>query len=384
MSERKPMIVGVAGAGRALELHYGGYERVHGVEVRLKTVIARRQEQLDAAKARYGFERAGTDYNELLNDPDINVIDICTPPYVHGEMIVKALRAGKDVICDKPLIGCFDDTLTKTQMYEKVCEQLEVIEAAERESGKHIMYAENFVYAPSLQKAMEFIAVRGSHILFIQGECTINGSTSPVAGEWSKIGGGTFIRNGIHPLTAMLWIKEQEGRARGEEIRLVSVSADMGRTAGNLTKDEKRSMFTSARNVEDCAAANFTFSDGSKAVILAKDICLGGSLNYVKLFCNDGRINCNLTPNDLIETYFPDDRGLENVPFAEMLPFKTGWNKPFVSDETERGYLGEIQDFAECVATGRAPKSGFALAKATMQAVYAAYMADEQGRRIDL
>ena len=67
MADRS-MIVGAAGAGRALELHYGGYERVHGVDVRLKTVAARRQEQLDAAKARYGFENTTTRFEDLLED----------------------------------------------------------------------------------------------------------------------------------------------------------------------------------------------------------------------------------------------------------------------------------------------------------------------------
>ncbi len=379
---KQAMVVGVAGAGRALELHYGGYERVHGVEVRLKTVAARRAEQLEAAKARYGFEKTSTRFEDLLEDPEINVIDICTPPYAHADMIIAALRAGKDVICEKPLIGCFDPELSKAQMYDFVCAKLDEIEAAERESGKRIMYAENFVYAPSVQKAIEFVNLRGSRILCIEGQCTINGSTSPVAGEWAKTGGGTFIRNGIHPLSGALWLKAAEGAARGEEIVPVSVSADMGRTSAKLDADQKRSMFTTARNVEDCGTATFTFSDGSKAVIMAKDICLGGSLNYMKLFCNDGRINCNMTPNNLIETYFPDDRGIEKYPFAEMLPFKTGWNNPFVSDETERGYLGEIQDFAECVATGRVPKAGFALAKTTMKALYAAYMSDEKGCRV--
>lgn len=52
------------------------------------------------------------DFDDLLNDPDIDVIDICTPPYVHEEMIEKALAAGKHVICEKPIsgyFGCDDD-----------------------------------------------------------------------------------------------------------------------------------------------------------------------------------------------------------------------------------------------------------------------------------
>jgi len=66
-----------------------------------------------------------------------------------------------------------------------------------------------------------------------------------------------------------------------------------------------------------------------------------------------------------------------------MLPAKLGWNKAFVSDEIIRGYLGEMQDFMECVVYDREPLSGFDIAYDTTRVLYAAYQAAEEGRRID-
>ena len=92
--------VGVVGAGRALELHAFGYKRSN-IPVHLKTVMARRPEQIKKAIELYGFEKGTTNYDDLINDPEIDVIDICTPPYVHKEEIIKAMQAGKHVICEK-------------------------------------------------------------------------------------------------------------------------------------------------------------------------------------------------------------------------------------------------------------------------------------------
>lgn len=67
-----------------------------------------------------------------------------------------------------------------------------------------------------------------------------------------------------------------------------------------------------------------------------------------------------------------------------MLPVKTGWNNPFVSDEIIRGYADQMQDFCESVAYDREPKSNFKLAHDTTLAMYAGYASAEQGRRIVL
>lgn len=385
--------LGVVGAGRATELHINALKRFSGIPVRLKTIVARRKEQLEAAKTKYGFEIASYDFNDLLKDPEIDVIDICTPPYLHCEMIEQVVKAGKHVICEKPLSGYFGssddefpigDKVPKKDMYFKLLEEVRRLRTVIRKSGKKFMYAENFVYAPSILKAAEIISTKKSRILFAKGEESLKGSSSPVAGEWSKTGGGTFIRTGAHPLSAILWLKQQEALARGTEIVVSSVIADMGRITPGLSDYEHRHIAAHPQDVEDCGTVIIGFSDNSKAVVMATDTLLGGSRNYVELYCNDAVIDCKLTMSDLMSTYFLDEDNLDSVYISEMLPSKTGWNNPFLEDEIIRGYVDEMRDFMECVYFDREPKSSFDLAYDTIRIIYAAYMSAELGCKVEL
>ncbi|MBH1942486.1 Gfo/Idh/MocA family oxidoreductase [Mobilitalea sibirica] len=389
----KRIVIGMVGAGRATELHMNALHRVSDIPLRFKTIVARRSEQLLPAKELYGFEIASYDFNDLLTDPEIDVVDICTPPYVHEDMIIKALQAGKHVICEKPLAGYFGDeqdispiglTVPKTVMYEKLLKSLDKLKSAIDSSDKKFMYAENFVYAPAVVKAAEIITAKKSRILYMKGEESLKGSSSPVAGEWSKTGGGTFIRTGTHPLSAILWLKQQEAKAHHIEITIESVLADMGRITPSLSDYDHRHIMARPHDVEDNGTVILTFSDKSKALVIATDTLLGGSKNYIELYCNDAAISCNLTMNDLMSTYFLDEHGLDNVYLSEMLPSKTGWNKPFIADEIIRGYTDEMQDFMEAIFYNREPKSGFKLAYDTIKTTYAAYMSAELGKKIYL
>lgn len=389
----REICIGMAGAGRATELHMNALLRFSEFPVRYKRIIARREEQVEEMKKRYGFEIGSTNFDDLLNDEEIDVIDICTPPYVHEEMIEKALKAGKHVICEKPLTGYFGlpgdvapigDTVSKTVMYEHIIKSLARLRKIVEESGKKFMYAENFIYAPAIIKAAEIIKAKKSKILFAKGEESLKGSSSPVAGEWCKTGGGTFIRTGAHPLSAILWLKQQEAETLGKRIRVTSVLADMGRVTPTLNDFEHRHISARPHDVEDSGTVILTFSDKSKAVVMANDTLLGGSKNYVELYCNDTAINCTLTMADMMETYFLDEHGLDDVYISEMLPSKIGWNKPFLMDEIMRGYTDEIKDFMECIQYDRDPKSGFDMAYLTAKVIYAAYMSAELGHVVEL
>ncbi len=388
MNSKNEICIGVAGAGRAAELHLNALQRYTGVPVCYKHIIARRFEQVNAMKERYGFQNASLNFEDLINDPEIDVIDICTPPYVHEEMIIRALKAGKHVICEKPLSGYFgmagDEEpiglkVSKVKMYEELLNALDKLKAVVDESDCMFMYAENFVYAPSVNKAAEIIQQKKSKILYAKGEESLKGSSSPVAGEWSKTGGGTFIRTGAHPLTAVLWLKHIEGEARGEKITIKSVFADMGQITPGLSEYDHRHIAARPNDVEDCATVIITFSDDSRATVIATDTLLGGSRNYVELYCNDAVINCKLTMSDMMETYFLDEDRLENVYISEMLPSKLGWNKTFLEDEIIRGYTDEMRDFMESIYFNRKPKSDFNLAYDTIKVIYAAYKSAELG-----
>ncbi len=384
--------IAMLGAGRGAELHMSGYRGVHGIGIRYKWIFARRERQLLDAVGRYPFERITTDYNDILNDPEVDVVDICTPPYMHAEEAIRAFENGKHVICEKPLTGYFGragdscpvGSVSKEKMYLSCLADMERIESAMKISGKRLMYAENFVYAPAILKAAEIVTAKKSRILYMKGEESLKGSSSAVAGEWSKTGGGTFIRTGTHPLSAMLWLKRQEALASGKEISVKSVVADMTCVTGGLSEYEHRHIAAKPQDVEDTSTCIVEFSDGTRAVTIACDTLLGGSKNQVELYCNDAAITCTLTLNNIMSSYMLDEDGLDDVYISEMLTSKCGWNNPFIADEIIRGYTNEMQDFMESVAFDREPKSGFELAKDTVKVVYAAYLSSEQGRRIVL
>lgn len=390
-NETKTVVVGTLGAGYAARLHGNGYKKVSGVRVRLKTICDLNTDLARQVQEEFGYEQITADFQEMLADPEIDVIDIVTPPFVHIPMAIQAMRAGKHVICEKPLTGYFGKkgeenvgkTTPKAFMYQEVLRSMDELKAVVEETGKKFMYAENFVYATPIQRSAQLVQAKKSKILFLQGFVGLKGSSSPVAGLWNKTGGGQLVRNGTHPLSGMLWLKQQEAQARGETITVKSVSADVGTTTACLTEHEHRHISARPQDVEDYAAVTVTFSDGTKCLTIASDTVLGGTQNTVDVFCNDSALRCQITPPDLLNTYFLDEDGLEDVVLGEMLPSKLGWNGAFVSDEVIRGYMGELQDFMEAVAYDREPASGFDLAYETAKIMYAAYQSAEEGRRID-
>lgn len=393
MNKKNELCIGMAGAGRATELHMNALMRYTEVPICYKRIIARRFEQVNMMKVRYGFQEASLEFDDLINDDEIDIIDICTPPYAHAEMIIKALKAGKHVICEKPLSGYFGKPgdkkpigkyVSKVKMYDELQIDLERIKETVDESECKFMYAENFVYAPAVTKAAEILREKKSKIMYAKGEESLKGSSSPVAGEWCKTGGGTFIRTGAHPLAAILYLKQVEAKARHEKIYVESVFADMGCMTQYLSEYDHRHIAAHPNDVEDNGTVIITFSDKTKATIIATDVLLGGSRNYVELYCNDAVINCKLTMSNLMSTYFLDEDRLDDVYISEMLPSKTGWNNPFLEDEIIRGYTDEMRDFIESVYYDRMPKSGFDLAYDCIKVIYAAYKSAELGVAVEL
>ncbi len=384
--------VAVIGSGYGGYLHATGYNRVSKVNVRLKYVV----DKYDLEKAKvfagqHGIEQALSDIEVALEDPEVDIIDIVTPPASHAELVVQASKAGKNVICEKPLTGYFGEAddpqpigrVSKRKMYDAVLADLQKIETVVAECGTKFMYAENYVYSPNVLKAAEIIERKKSKILYMKGEESLKGSSSPVAGDWAQTGGGTLIRVGTHPLAGLLWLKQVEAKARDEEIGLKSVTADIGTVIPSLSSYERRHISADPKDVDDFATVVVTFSDDTKAVVLASDTVLGGTKNYVEIYANDATLMCNITPNDTMQSYLLDEDGIEDMEISEMLPSKLGWQKPFIVPEIVRGYTGELQDFVECVAYDREPLSNFQLACDTMRVAYAAYLSAEEGRRID-
>ena len=120
-------IPGILGAGNA----------------RLAAVSSRRPEAAEADRLRWGAERAYHSYDALLNDPDIDAVYIPLPNHLHAEWTVKALHAGKHVLCEKPLALSLAE--------------IDAIESASRESSKHVMEAFMYRFAPRWTRAIDLV-----------------------------------------------------------------------------------------------------------------------------------------------------------------------------------------------------------------------------------
>ena len=203
----KKVRVGMVGSGFIAELHMHAYRRVFGVDAEVRSVVSRSDHVLNFAR-RFGIPHTHRDWRALLCDPEIDVIDICTPPALHTEMVVACMQAGKHVICEKPFTGYFGRPgdqepigrhVPKSLMFERVMEEMERTRAAVRASGKLFLYAEDWLYAPAVAKTAEILKATRDKILFMKAEESHSGSHAAHAAQWAMTGGGALIRQGCHP-----------------------------------------------------------------------------------------------------------------------------------------------------------------------------------------
>ncbi|KJC51632.1 oxidoreductase [Bradyrhizobium sp. LTSP885] len=384
--------IGLAGCGFVSELHMVAYRRVYGVDVEVRAVAARGDHVVDFAR-KHAIPNAYRSFAELVADRDLDVIDICTPPNLHAAMIVDAMQAGKHVICEKPFSGYFGRDgdqqpigkhVPKALMYQRVMEEMETTRAAIEKTGKLFMYAEDWIYAPAVTKTAEIIRATRDKILFMKGEESHSGSHAAHAAQWAMTGGGSLIRMGCHPLSAVLWLKQVEARARGESIHVASVTCDVGNVTAGLKPEERTYIKANPVDVEDWGTLTATFSDGTKATVFSGDMIMGGVRNLIETYTSGGSLLANITPNTHLTSYQTSEEKLASVYITEKVDRKTGWQYVCLEEEWTRGYLQEIQDFMECVATGRQPLANLALAFETTKVNYAGYWAADEGRRVML
>ena len=96
--------VGVVGCGIGRSHIVEGYVP-NAAKFKVLALCDLNAERLNAVADEFGVERRIASFDDLLAMDDIDVIDICTPPGLHFSMVMAALKAGKHVICEKPLVG---------------------------------------------------------------------------------------------------------------------------------------------------------------------------------------------------------------------------------------------------------------------------------------
>ncbi|WDI45038.1 Gfo/Idh/MocA family protein [Bremerella sp. P1] len=106
---KKPLRIGLVGYGFMGRTHSNGYKRVPDFfpeleyQPVLKAVCGRSEDKTKAFAEQWGYESYETDWNKLIARDDIDAIDICTPNDTHGPISIAAAKAGKMVLCEKPI-----------------------------------------------------------------------------------------------------------------------------------------------------------------------------------------------------------------------------------------------------------------------------------------
>jgi len=389
--DKKTIRAGIVGAGFAASFHFESLRKVHGANVDVVGVFAA---DADMA-ATYADSRGIQQFDSLdaLIDA-VDVVHVCIPPSAHEAVSVAALAKGRNVICEKPLTGYFGDgtddfhgdRFPKQDALDHALASVERMIAAEEASDGRLCYGENWVYAPSIQKEREIIEKTGAQILWIHGEEAHSGSHAATYAYWKFSGGGVLIGKGCHPLTAALYLKRVEGRARtGEPIRPKTVTARahaITRLPGFRDEGHIRCDY---HDIDDFAMMHVEFTDGALATVFASDIILGGIHNWIEVAANNHRTVCNINPNTAVQTYNPRAAAYADVYTVEKIETKEGWTAMAPDEDWMTGYPQEMEAFYKAIATGGPIESDMRLAADSISTIYSAYVSSERdGAAVDV
>ena len=388
--------VAIVGTGFIAETRARAYAGVTGYQPRIVAAVGRTRDRLEKYAHRHAIPDTYHELEAVLERKDVDVVDLCVPNHLHRRMAISAARAGKHVICSKPLTA-FDGAdlpedvrvgeVPRAQMLREADHAAtEMIEAARR-GGVSLMYAENWVYAPSIVKADRLATAAGGAILEMRGGECHSGSHSPYSKHWRMTGGGALLRLGVHAMGAMLHLKRQEGMRRwGRPIRPRGVIAEVGdltKTPG-FAEESRHYVVTGWVDVENWGTAVVTFDDGTRATVFASDAVLGGMESTLQVLLSNAHIKCNLSHTRLVEAFAPEPSVFADEYLIEKLETSAGWSPPAPDEDWAQGHRQMIQDFVESVAEQRAPRSDGELGRDVIRLVYAAYLAAAEGRRVDL
>lgn len=125
MRNRKKLNIAMIGYGfmgraHSNAFHQAGHFFDLPFELTLKVICGRNKEKLQGMAAQWGWEEAATDWESIIDRADIDVVDICTPNYLHEPIAVAATRAGKLVLCEKPLANTVKEAERMTEAARNV------------------------------------------------------------------------------------------------------------------------------------------------------------------------------------------------------------------------------------------------------------------------
>ncbi|WP_206340677.1 Gfo/Idh/MocA family protein [Flavimarina sp. Hel_I_48] len=376
---KKTVRAGIIGSGFAAQFHLEALQQVSVALIHVVGVYSRNPQNAENFALKNGLTSFYS-LEELIDSCD--VLHVCTSPVSHEEITIQVLKKDKDVIIEKPLTGYFGsgknfngDTFSRKTGLDYAVASVKRMLEAENSSKGMIMYAENWIYAPAIQKEREVVEKTNAQILWIQAQQGHSGSHSLDYGKWKFSGGGSLMGKGCHPLSAAIYLKGVEGKVlNGKPIRPKTVSCkthSITRLPGFKNQGHLKDSYT---DVEDYASLHLVFEDGTIADIVASELVHGGVKNYLEVHANNHRTICNLTPNNAMQTYNPVDTNFTDIYVSEKLGTKQGWFNISPDESWFNGYQHELDAFYKCHISRISAESNSLLAADVIVTIYSAYL----------
>ena len=198
MREQRRVQVAVIGCGLiAQRSHLPAY--VATSEAELAAVVSGHRETAEAVAREFGNPHVFDSWQEAVDAPDIDAIDICTPNALHASIAIAAARAGKHVLVEKPMATSLQDA--------------DAMVAAAREAGVVLMVAHNLRFVPIYQAMQKAIAegaigrpLSARGVFMHAGPDEFWGATSDWFWEQGQAGGGSLLDMGIHMIDLLRWM----------------------------------------------------------------------------------------------------------------------------------------------------------------------------------
>lgn len=189
------IVAGIVGAGSITSYHVTGYMKSG---VRVEAIADTNVKAAESRGQQYGIKRVFADYRKMLVEcPEIDVISVCTPNYLHAEIVVDCLKARRNVLCEKP------PALNPKQTI--------LMKEAAEESGKILMFDFNNRARPDVQSLFEYVRsgeigrINSAQALWIR-RCGI-----PGFGGWftqKALSGGGSVIDLLHMLDLALYFMD--------------------------------------------------------------------------------------------------------------------------------------------------------------------------------
>jgi predicted dehydrogenase len=303
---------------------------------------------VDPDKARklgetYGTRTIYTDYEEMLKDKDIDVISICTPSGLHGDVAIAAAQAGKHIFCEKPL------EITTAKMRQ-------MIAAAERYHVKLGCVFQRRVMHSSLvvKKAVD----EGKLGKLVMGDAYLKYYRSPEyyrsagwRGTWAVDGGGALMNQGVHGIDLIQWL-------------MGDVESVFARSAALVHDIE----------VEDTAVAVLKYKSGAFGVIQGTTSVYPAQETRFELHGENGSII--FSDSRINEWKFLNSE--EKAP--EVKPFVNSSSDP--SQIADSGHYVLCEDLIQSIREDREPLISGVEAKKSVDLILAIYESARTGKEI--